>query len=163
MSADTVHGACERRLKKEGNVYDMSHFVETLAKASEKTHNAQPLGYQNFYRFENMTPKTKGAKFPKIADIKKIRFAKGKWTMSYATSLNGEWMEVNILKRGYQFPEIESLRHTAPRGMNSMKKNRIVKELLSMIPRERQVFWLDLPENNSSKCLLTREEESFDN
>ena len=83
MKADSIHGSIGGKLKKEKEVIDVESFVKVCQRAS-KNFEAELLKVDDFHRFSalNRTNSTKKVKMPKLHDVVKVKFEKGKKTMS---------------------------------------------------------------------------------
>lgn len=85
-------------------------------------------------------------------------FKKGYNKMLFAYGLRQEYLDFDILRKDASFPSLQNIQHQEPRRINSSKKAKILKELLKLMPVERQHFWKGLPSSDSSKDLLSRDQ-----
>lgn len=152
MKADSVHGQIGKKWNKTPEVLDFED-LEKLIKSSNKNNHVISLHAQDFKLFENgcMTRK-KGTVVPKLNDIKTVQFRKGSRKLFYQLELEGDdFSEVNILNQKFKLSLPDSC--SSSRGLNSTKKDNIVKQLLPHMPPRKQIFWNNLPSEENLEDL----------
>lgn len=152
MKADSVHGQIGKKWNKTLEILDLED-LERLIKSSNKHNHVISLHAQDFKLFENgsMTRK-KGTALPKLNDIKSVQFIKGSRKLFYKLELeNDDFSEVNFLHPKYKLSLPETC--TSNRGLNSSKKDAIVRQLLPHMPPRKQIFWNNLPSSDNMKDL----------
>ncbi|CAG5045992.1 unnamed protein product [Parnassius apollo] len=97
MAADAVHAAITKKLKTSGDVYDIEFSLQ-ISRSQEKTLMSTCSSTKIWY-FLRMTVKLTLPKDWNIQNLKIIEFRRGKLSMFAKNDYNGEFKELNILKK----------------------------------------------------------------
>ncbi|CAG9823887.1 unnamed protein product [Phaedon cochleariae] len=96
--------------------------------------------------------RNKGSPIPKLGDIKSVQFRKGSRKMFFKQELeDDEFSEASILKPKFKLELPETVR--SDRGINTKKKDIIVRDLLPHMPPRKQIFWMNLPSSDDLEDL----------
>jgi hypothetical protein len=152
MSADSFHHQVEDQLKKSKNVYDFGCFSSCVqnAKMNKMSPIVKELSCQDFYKFKDFTSQQKLKRMePRVylKNIVSIKAERGIMNLLFKSQYEGEWSELNfiqynILKNG--FPKLST--HNENRGVETSRKNGIIKDLLNLMPEPYRHFWVNLPD-----------------
>lgn len=153
MSAGSCHAAVEREMKKAINVYDFSEFRRCIEAAGAwviEPNNSQFKEHQG----QQSNAKLKHPERPMLADIRQAEFRRGERVVYYKKLHNDtDWSAFDYLKAKHKLSEPIS-QYTTPRGVATIKKNDIVKNLCKLMPSSRHIFWNDLSINDAANDLI---------
>lgn len=155
MKADCLHGHIETKMKRHKCIYDFQQFLKIMRSANENTQTL-PLTFRDFYQFRDQKSpkKVSKAKF-KISKVVSAEFRKGSYSVFVGLSHTQDVLQkVSFLSR--DFSPVLPLPHQVPRGINSAKKDRILKDIVPMLPDVSRYFWRDLYESKDSEDLLQK-------
>lgn len=161
MTADGVHGNIESKIRHKRNVYDFKDLIETAGSARR---NLKVLLLDKFHLFQNKKRTTKKSEDPLktflLSNIVEACFEKGKFTIDYKYDFEEPYKTVNVFQKKY----IDEIKQDYPkarvlpvRGINSSKKEKILRTLVPLMPENRRKFWADLPESDCSNDLTNKE------
>lgn len=152
MKADSIHGQIGKKWNKTPEVLDFED-LEKLIRSSNRLNDIISLRAEDFKLFENgFIQRKKGSSFPKLCDIKSVQFRKGSKKLFYKLELEDEiFLEVSMLKPKFKIELPQSLHFD--RGINSTKKQTILKELVPHMPPRKQIFWTNLPSSDEQEDL----------
>nr|CAI5855283.1 unnamed protein product [Callosobruchus analis] len=150
MSTDYFHHQVTQQVKLKGKVYDFADFEECVqrscsGKVTVMTMQSMgfflPFDFSSHYKIIKKTPR------PYLRDMVQVVFKGGSFDMHYKKSFSEDSQELCFLKAGYLKKQIlpKPQRRTTDRGVNDLKKSTILKDLLPLIPKNRQAFWLNMP------------------
>lgn len=135
--------------KKAAEIVDFED-LQKLIESLHKCNTVISLQTNDFLLFQNGCSST----VPKLSDIRTVQFRKGSNKMFYKSDLEQEeFRELSVLRKNF----ILSLPDKLPscRGVNSKKKDMILKELLPYMAPRKQIFWQNLSTSESDdlgKC-----------
>lgn len=158
MAADGLHGKIEQVVRKTGKVEDFNDFVDCCQKASKRM-KVVKMECSDFMKLENKF-KAFNRKIasdeimPYFKDIVSVKFLKGSTNFLYKTDYEDPEYKVcsDVLRKKarLEFPP----KTLVPRGISTVKKSTIIKDLVPKMQASRKPFWLELPENESAADLL---------
>lgn len=150
MAADSFHHSVELSLKKQGKTYDFQDFVDAVKNSRKEVH-VKVMEHTDFYQWQDLTSQTKLTKSNPVrvymADIVQVVASRGKNTLAYKSSFQEDtFKELDFLmqkaiKKGIPIPDP----FVKPIGFPKEKRDKLLKELGSIIPGNRQVFWKNIP------------------
>ena len=119
------------------------------------------MNHYDFKNFEKGLSQSKAAKntTPLLTNVKIAQFRKKSTSLFYKESFKDtEFKESFFLKKNLdlQFKNQSKiyLSREENRGINSEKKENIIKELFDLIPANRRVFYINLKANNSAVDMI---------
>lgn len=155
MAADSVHSRIENVLsKRKGTIFDYDDLNAAFVSAGCKVINLDSSDFTDWksglsnYKFRTADPR------PILAELKWVQFRKGEPnTLFFKKSFTeNTFIFENFIKKSF---EISTQGREAARGIQKAKKDRIINDLLPLMPLTRVDFWKKLPENNTSSDLLS--------
>lgn len=151
MKADSVHGNIGKKMKCNSNIYDYQELKKLITSATTKNIVVDML-INDFKHFETGVKNRKRSSsgsyvIPILRNIKVAEFRKGNKSLFFKDSLDGEFKEAPFLRSGFN---LDYTPMEQPRGLNTKKKETIVKTLVPYMPPRKAIFWLEMPENDSS-------------
>ena len=116
------------------------------------------MDHSNFTQFTKELSKGRDASYPKIADIREVKFKTGSTKMFWKTELRDtDWCSGEFAKKRYRIAVLNQdgfiPKKCAPRGINTQKLRGIIKKIGPLIPTNRMKFWLDCAENDDAADL----------
>jgi len=94
---------------------------------------------------------------PMLADLVQVKFVKGHHSLFYKCSFSAEsFTEFAFLKKTYKCVNPGPM-YNMPRGISTNKKKDILAKLCPLMPKNRRVFWKELPENDAAEDLIEHE------
>lgn len=85
-----------------------------------------------------------------LKDIMAVRAERGAFTIKYKESHVSDRKELDFLQvkivRNRCFPNIAN--KSRPRGITKERKDKIIAELVPLMPENRKDFWYNLPESS---------------
>lgn len=164
MSADGIHGNIEKKIRKKRIIYDFEELLQVIKSARKKV---EVLPLENFNLWQSKKRTTTKIDDPlkgfTLNSVVEVRFEKGSNLLKYKNDFAEEnYKELNFLQKKYNtiFFKPTAL---GVRGISSIKKNNILKQLVPLMPSNRQIFWNSLPESETSMDLVNNEQVTEDN
>ena len=104
------------------------------------------MDHTKFIQFTKEVSKSKDMNYPKLEDIRKVKFNRGSTKMFWKTSLRDiEWCSGEFTKKNYRVAVSNQdafiVRKNSPRGINTQKLRDIVEKIGPLIPLPRMKFW----------------------
>ena len=159
MSADSVHAGVEKEIRKQpsGNVYDFDDFVEIIQNSNSKKVVAIKAQLETFRAWKKLHSQTKLKSAPKLAELRKVKFIRGKKVIFYKLSHNQEeeFVELDFLKQKANISILPPPMRNKPRGIPAEKKRNILSHLCQYMPVSRERFWTNLEESEDVEDLVT--------
>ena len=153
MSADSVHSAIERELKKKGYCCDWQDFTSVLENANCGVINK---AVQNFLEWRDGSNRTTISRSGlNLANMAVVEFRRGSRSVLFKPSHqpSDEFEEGEFLKKTFSIETLPASR-TQPRGIPSLERADIIKIICPMMPESRRTFWNNLPSNSTSLDLI---------
>ena len=149
MAADSFHKAVEDGMRQKKFMYDF-HDFQSIIDSKGKSH---VMHHNNFTQFTKEVSKCSDTNYPKIENIREVKFKRGSTKMFWKTELRDtEWCSGEFAKKKYRIAVLKQddfiPRKSAPRGINTHKLRGIVEKIGPLIPTNRMKFWLDCLEND---------------
>ena len=138
-------------------VYDYYDFVQCVGNVGEVVH----MHYDDFYLFEKGLSESKLSKSsrPLLADVYVVEFRKGSKNMFYMLHNENDFKEADFLKVKTENNVSEKPpQQKSNRGINSKKKNGLIKKILPLLPENRRKFYEELPINEDAVDLVYQRE-----
>ena len=150
MLADSFHAQVEKGLKKKIKLQDYQDLVDIVNEKGE----AMELKFNNFFDIKKEVSQGKYASNkPKLENVQVVLFIRGltelHWKQSYDDS--AVFLQKKAIKKIHVFFETVE----KPRGVNTAKKDNLIKTLIGHLDENRRRFWLNLPTNDESKDLFS--------
>lgn len=165
-AADGLHGKIEQRLKKTATVEDMQDFVDVVKNSAAKI-EVKLMDISDFYKFESILKSNTKKKnttadlggLPYLKDLVEVKFVKGQKEILFKTKFTQESYDItqNIVKKKCELKKPAKL--ISMRGLQTTKKEGIMKNFVSVMKASRKNFWIQLPTNENLGDIL--EEEGF--
>lgn len=150
MSADNFHAQVEKSFKKKGKIYDFDDFVDAVKLANSKNNVAKVMSVSDFYCYEDFSSQHKIRNIePRVylKDIMAIQAERGAFTIKYKASHVEDYKELDFLQ--LKVVKTKSFPNTANksncRGITKERKDKIVSDLVPLMPLTRRNFWIHLP------------------
>ena len=154
MRAHSVHGNIAKAMKSREEILDWNDFV-SVVNSARKCNRVVEL--TEFYKFVDFYRKgTKKLPMPILRTVREVKFQKGSTSMFYKTSsADVEFKEVQMLSKAHSCRTITTttVSKKQARGMNSAKKQTLMKKLTPHMPPRKRVFWATLPATDDSADL----------
>lgn len=137
MSADSVHAATEREIKKAKNVIDLGHFRDCVQKATKNTKVFEP-GFRDFLDLQrHASARRLSEDRPKLSELCLIELRRGSNVLYVKRKFAEEFSQFDYLQKkvkrsGIDLDNVGAL-HQAPRGIPSAKKAEIVSGIVPII------------------------------
>lgn len=165
MSADSFHSAVERTMKHvpRGEIHNFPDFVECVQNTgSELKPQVSVMDPTDFFQCtikfkQSVLNKLKDR--PKIANIKHVVFNRGSFNIDYSYNYNVNMKTLQILTKK-QLKDISkpsfSLENqlqyqTEANGIETSRKDNIIKKLLPLMPVEKREYWVNLTEHETAE------------
>lgn len=154
MAADSFHHQVELSLKRQNKVYDFSDFVKCVAASNSNKTDVKEMKQSDFfvwqdasslYKISRATPR------PYLKNIVEIVVTRGNYNLVYKTEFSGVPISLNFLKMK-ALKNVTEMPESIPqlRGITNERKNKIIENLLSLMPENRHLFWKSLPVNQNA-------------
>ncbi|CAG9795762.1 unnamed protein product [Diatraea saccharalis] len=160
MTADSVHGNIERKIKRQGDVLDFEDFKDVV-NSSRQNIKVIDLSYcRNWPKKKRALRKNDDEDLMKtflLKQVVQVKFVAGSRNILYKTRFDEPFLELDFLPKNYKvigLPEEKSV----PRGIPSRKKDVIIAKLVPLMPETRRTFWYQMPVNDESIDLQTEGE-----
>lgn len=153
MSCDQVHHQIELAMKKKGKLYDFTDFEEAVASINKSKVIVKSMATEDFLdiqsyisdrRIQNSNPRAY------LKDMVQVCFIRDSYDLMYKNDFKDEYSELRFLNDKYlKNPSIMKLEfRSKPKGVESKRKAEIIRNLLNIIPKHKQQFWINLPAIN---------------
>ena len=148
-------------MKRQPKIYDFHDFVEAVSRANSK--NVKVITLYDFYDFKDCSSIYKLNKQnprPYLKDMVQVMATRGENILKYKTSFSSAEFTLNFLrannfKNGVPFTK----ERKAERGISEARKKEILTKLGPIMPKNRSIFWENLPVNDEAVDLLTNIED----
>lgn len=150
MSADSFHHLVEKNMHKKGKIYDFKDFVEAVAGAKTGKVQVKAMEVSDFLDFKAHVSqkKMKDSEGNRVylKDIVEVMVKRGQSCLFYKTDYDEtNYKTLNCMKSKNIPPAI---RRSIPKGIESKRKQNLLKQLSALMPENRLSFWQDLPVSN---------------
>lgn len=156
MSADHFHHQVEKSLKRKQKVYDFEDFVDAVKLSNSKKNVVKVMTISDFYFYQDLSSQHKIRNLqPRtyLKNILAVKAERGQFSLYIKEKHAAEssWKKLDFLQlkimKNRKFPDLKN--KTAFRGITKDRKERIISELLPLMPETRKSFWLNLPESST--------------
>ena len=147
MRPDSIHGSIGAKMKKISSIFDWQDLTEVVSQASKgiRVINMRP---QHIYQFRDFHIKSKN--MPKISSLKAVKVAKNSRKLFFkANHQQKVYFEEEFVSRHQEASTLPPS-ILKERGMNTKKKDAIVKVLVPHMPPGKAAFWKKLPTSDFS-------------
>ena len=152
MSADSFHALIEKGIRRKNKLQDFSDLVDIVNERGD----AVEMSSDDFLSVKkNVSEGNFASNKPKLENVQVVRFNRDStklyWKVSFSEKEfhSTDWLQKKAEKQILcPFPCIGG-----PRGIKTLKKDNIVKTLLSHLEENRRKFWLEMQTNDISKDL----------
>lgn len=160
MSADALHQVINKRMKKQKTLCDMSEYIDLVSSCGPTKYLQEASDFYeltngvSMYHLSNLKENR-----PYLRSVREAMFKTGDLNMHFKLdTFDNDYKSYDILKATFDcniFPGCK--KH--PRGLNTNKKENILKKLLPlMAPIEKyKTFWCNLPVSRLSADILTQQ------
>ena len=164
MRADSVHGYIGNKMKKRKEVLDWNDLDDVVTSSSRHT-KVIHLKHTEVYKFSDLHKKSLNRKvLPRLELIKVVQFRKGSSKLYFKRNHEErEFQAEEFLQHKYR--RLDAGDHffpttlTQPRGVNKVKKDAILKQLVPHMSCRKAAFWSDLPaEDNCVDLCCSRDD-----
>ena len=152
MSADSFHHQVEKAMREMKNLYTFKDFEDCV----EEKGKAIVMSEDDFFDFKKHQSTAKDTNYPQMKEIVEVKFCKGSTKMYWKTGFNEEYQSGEFLQKKFREKIIRNAtaaKKGEPRGVQTAKKESIIKNIVPLMPVESQKFWIELPENESARDL----------
>ncbi|CAH0547321.1 unnamed protein product [Brassicogethes aeneus] len=162
MSADSFHHLVEKSMKENPKIYDFQDFLNAVQNSTKSSY-IKEMNFSDFKHWPNLTTNYQLQKInknrPLLKDIAVLEARRGSKCLYYKTSFKDvEYKELNMLsKKNTSLKDPEN--HTTDRGVSSERKNQIITNLSSLIPKHKLSFWQNLHESNAQNLITVVEDD----
>lgn len=154
MSADHFHHQVEMSLKKKKKVYDFDDFIDSVKMSNSKKNTVKVMTVSDFYDYEDFSSQHKIRNtVPRVylKNIMAVRVERGTFMLKHKEKHgNCDWKELDFLQikitKNQSFPIVPN--KSSVRGITKERKERIIADLVPLMPITRRAFWLNLPESS---------------
>ena len=155
MAADGVQGNIEKAIRRKKNVYDMQDMSEVMSKSSSNV-TVVDMNISDFREWPNLCKsRSNRNRIPLFKHIAEAKFVKGEKKLFYKTRFTEEHHECDLLTaKAKQGKLAVPSSKNSNRGLQAVKKGKIIKDLVPLMPASRRQFWQDLPQSTDSIDLL---------
>nr|CAH7755022.1 unnamed protein product [Callosobruchus chinensis] len=161
MSADSFHHQVEMSLKKKKKVYDFLDFEKSVSCANSGKVVVKSMTFSEFYHWKDHSSKAVLSRSkPKVylSDVVEVTAKRGSLCLEYKTDfVESDLKTLNFLKvslgnkkHQMSLPEKQS----DNRGIPVIKRDTILKNLSSIMPKARLRFWENIPVSEGSNDLV---------
>lgn len=150
MSADSFHHQVEAALKKQKKTYDFKDFSDAVQSANKSKVEVKEMKHTDFFLWKDFKSQQKLQKAENrlyLADIVSIKAVRGSYVLKCKTDLEQDdyitldfLCKKNMKKNGIATPSPLS----APCGVPLEKRESILKNLDTVLPKNRKQFWEEL-------------------
>lgn len=157
MSADSFHASVERSLKKADKVYNFEDFVNCVKTARTSTPIVHDMKHTDFFVpscVANINIINKQRPRPMIGSFQHISAVRGSYELEFSPEIKPtvpQKMALFSIKQIQEFQKPsfnfqKTLKFLSqPVGIEKEKKDMIVKQLGSLMPEDKGLFWKNLP------------------
>ncbi|KAJ2954865.1 hypothetical protein O0L34_g3183 [Tuta absoluta] len=143
-------------MKKRGKLYDFTDFEEAVVSINKSKVVVKSMNTEHFFdvqnyvsdrRIQNSNPRAY------LKDMVQVCFTRESYDLKYKNNFKDEYTELRFVNDKFiKDPSIMRLEfHTKPKGVDSKRKDEIIRNLLSIIPNHKHKFWLNFPTNEDDE------------
>lgn len=155
-SADSVHHAIELSILGNPEMHTMNDLVETVKVSNKKKIDVLELKNDDFLKWLDQSSVhylKKEAERPLLCEIYVLQFRRGSTVLFYKKSHDEkDFKSLRFLKMKINL-SIPNNKRDSMRGVQTKKKEDIIKKLCPLMPSENRQFWENLPSGNVSDLL----------
>lgn len=158
MSADGIHGNIETKIRRKRSIYDFQELLQVI-ETSRKNVQVLELNQFNSWQSKKRTAKKNDDPLKNfiVNDVVEVSFTKGYKTLKYKTDFASEHSELDFLQKKFSLTPF--VPNVLPiRGISAAKKQKILKELVPIMPPNRKIFWETIPESETSVDLVRNDQ-----
>ncbi|CAH0731341.1 unnamed protein product, partial [Brenthis ino] len=148
MSADSFHHSVEQSLRKKGKIYDFRDFVNAVTQSLKSGKVVSKImEVTDFYNYKSHVAqnkvKDKEGNRVYLRDIVEVLVQRGKHCLFYKKDFNETDYRHMFCLKSKTLPIFSQ--RTGPKGIDLQKKHNIIKQLGTLMPENRLLFWKNLP------------------
>lgn len=157
MAADSFHHLVEKELRRRERVFDFQDFHEVVQNCSKTVKPiVKSMEFKDFKKWPTLSSRYQNLKLNKnkvlLKDVKEVTVKRGSKNLFYKLSLNGAEETLFFLPKKFSKPDVQLAAPPSAEadvGISIERKEKILRNLLKLMPAHKKGFWIDLATSES--------------